>query len=175
VGLHNTLTRRAIALMLVRVKGDAAKDIELLVLRHPRRLLPADAPIDYGEALLNTPRREEGIALLDEAGEMHKRLGADAEARRVQGLLRTVGVRRRWAVATARPVHGWGALTDTERRVARLIARGHANRSAAAELVVSPNAVATHRALRLRRLPRAGCPRQPESRGRSDFASHLNR
>jgi DNA-binding NarL/FixJ family response regulator len=37
-----------------------------------------------------------------------------------------------------------GALTKTERRVALLLADGHTNRAAAAELVVSPHTVAAH-------------------------------
>ena len=60
-------------------------------------------------------------------------------------LLESAGIRRRrWRTATVRPVEGWAALTETEKRVARLIAEGHTNRSAAAELVLSPNTVATH-------------------------------
>ena len=39
---------------------------------------------------------------------------------------------------------GWRSLTKTETRVARLIAEGHTNRSAAAELFVSVNTISTH-------------------------------
>ncbi len=38
----------------------------------------------------------------------------------------------------------WAALTEAELRVARLIAEGHTNKSAAAQLGVSPNTVGTH-------------------------------
>ena len=46
--------------------------------------------------------------------------------------------------ATPRPPTGWAALTATEYRVVELISAGHSNRSAAAELGVSPNTVNTH-------------------------------
>jgi predicted ATPase/DNA-binding CsgD family transcriptional regulator len=63
----------------------------------------------------------------------------------VQRPMQTAGVlRRRWAPARQRPLEGWAALTATEERVARLIAQGHTNRSAAQHLVLSPNTVATH-------------------------------
>jgi DNA-binding CsgD family transcriptional regulator len=59
--------------------------------------------------------------------------------------MQSAGVRRRRLVsATLRPREGWAALTVTEERVARLIAEGHTNRSAAQQLVLSPNTVATH-------------------------------
>ncbi|NUP40081.1 MAG: helix-turn-helix transcriptional regulator, partial [Streptomyces sp.] len=38
----------------------------------------------------------------------------------------------------------WGALTASEKKVARLVAAGHTNRSAADLLVVSPHTVNTH-------------------------------
>ncbi|WP_437023939.1 helix-turn-helix domain-containing protein [Streptomyces bungoensis] len=43
-----------------------------------------------------------------------------------------------------RPVQGWEALTASDVKVARLIAQGHTNRSAADLLVVSPHTVNTH-------------------------------
>jgi DNA-binding CsgD family transcriptional regulator len=58
-------------------------------------------------------------------------------------LLRAAGARRQLD-PPERPTHGWGALTATERRVARLIAEGHSNRVAAAELSISPHTINTH-------------------------------
>lgn len=46
--------------------------------------------------------------------------------------------------AAHRALHGWGALTHTEQRVAALVAEGNTNRSVAAMMIVSPNTVATH-------------------------------
>ncbi|MER6705155.1 response regulator transcription factor, partial [Streptomyces fumanus] len=63
---------------------------------------------------------------------------------RVQNLLRRAGGQARRAPGGPRPAHGWEALTASERKVARLIAEGHTNRSAADLLVVSPHTVNTH-------------------------------
>ncbi len=110
-----------------------------------RQLVRADAAVDLGAMELATGRRDAGAAALDGAWDTYNRLGAHGEARRVQRLLERAGVRRRrWRTTTARPVEGWAALTETERRVARLIADGRTNRSAATELMISPNTVATH-------------------------------
>ena len=111
----------------------------------PRQLVRADAMADLGSAELAHGRRDPAAAALEEAWEIFNRLGADGEARRVQKLLQTTGVRRRrWSTASPRPLEGWDALTDAEQRVARLIADGHTNRSAANELVLGPATVATH-------------------------------
>jgi DNA-binding CsgD family transcriptional regulator/tetratricopeptide (TPR) repeat protein len=110
-----------------------------------RQLVRADAAADLGAMELAAGRRDSGATILDGAWETYTRLGALGEARKVQRLLAAAGIRRRqWRTTTARPLEGWGALTETERRVARLIADGHTNRSAAADLILSPNTVATH-------------------------------
>jgi DNA-binding CsgD family transcriptional regulator len=59
--------------------------------------------------------------------------------------LRDAGIRRpRWAAATTKASSGPGSLTQAEHRVAMLIAAGHTNKAAAAELSVSINTIATH-------------------------------
>jgi DNA-binding CsgD family transcriptional regulator len=63
----------------------------------------------------------------------------------VQQAMRAAGLRRSWrASARPRPCDGWASLTEAEIRVAKLIADGHTNRSAAAQLGVSANTVGTH-------------------------------
>ena len=110
----------------------------------PQPLLLADALTDHGQALLRHGQRDQAIAALDQAGGILIGVGARGEIRRLQAILRSAGVRRRWITSQARPVEGWAALTDAERRVAYLIAQGHTNKSAAAELHLSANTVATH-------------------------------
>jgi DNA-binding CsgD family transcriptional regulator len=78
--------------------------------------------------------------------------GAHAAAARVlrdRGAADAGGPR---AVIRQRPVQGWEALTASEKKVARLIAEGHTNRSAADRLVVSPHTINTHLTSAFRKL-----------------------
>jgi DNA-binding CsgD family transcriptional regulator len=108
----------------------------------PQPLVFADAATAYGLALTRLQRKDEAQAVLAQALDTYRATGAAGEAARVSRLLEG-GVRRR-VRAPVRPEQGWAALTATEKRVARLIADGHTNRSAAAELYLSPHTVNTH-------------------------------
>jgi DNA-binding CsgD family transcriptional regulator len=111
----------------------------------PRPLIRGDALADYGWALIADGQRDAGVAALDAAWDVFNDLGAQFEVQRVQRLLQSLGVRRRrWAATLARPSRGWEALTETEQRVAHLIAEGYTNRAAADKLVSSPHTIATH-------------------------------
>jgi DNA-binding CsgD family transcriptional regulator len=111
----------------------------------PRPSIRATAGLELGRALLADGNREQGVAVLDEAWSTFTSMGAHGRAHAVQLLLQDTGIRRRrWASAPDRPALGWESLTPAEHRVARLIADGHTNRSAAAELVLSANTIATH-------------------------------
>jgi DNA-binding CsgD family transcriptional regulator len=109
----------------------------------PRPLVYADAVADHGQALLRRRQRKHGIAALTEAVDIYQEVGAAGEAHRVRTKLRAAGVKRP-PHRQDRAVAGWAALTSTEKRVARLIADGHTNRSAAAELSISPHTINTH-------------------------------
>lgn len=110
-----------------------------------RPLLPARAEELYGRAELEYGDRSTGVATLERALDTLTALGATAPAAKIQAVLQAAGVRRRrWAAVPARAQEGWEALTPMERRVALLVAEGHTNRSAAAELVVSASTVGTH-------------------------------
>ncbi|MFG1931487.1 AAA family ATPase [Mycobacterium sp. NPDC048908] len=111
----------------------------------PRPLLLADALRDLGSTLLARDRAREAVDALVEAAEIYQRIGAEAGSHTVAKLLRSHGIRGvRINPPVPRPPTGWAALTPTERRVVELISSGHTNRSAAAELGVSPNTVNTH-------------------------------
>ncbi|SNT45650.1 regulatory protein, luxR family [Streptosporangium subroseum] len=81
---------------------------------------------------------------LDQALEGYERIGALWDVARVRARLRALGVRRRHWAQSQRPSFGWDSLTDTERAVAGLIARGMTNRQAAARMFLSPHTVSTH-------------------------------
>jgi DNA-binding CsgD family transcriptional regulator len=100
-----------------------------------RPLVLASALEDAGRTL--------GADCLLEALEHYTATGATVDARRVVRRLRAHGVRRR-LTSEPRPSHGWGSLTESELRVATLVAGGATNRDVAAELVLSPHTVSTH-------------------------------
>jgi DNA-binding CsgD family transcriptional regulator len=109
----------------------------------PRPTMLADAQADYGRELLRRGERRLGLAALREASRRFESVGAFSDAERVQRSLLAAGVRNR-KPQSPRAVEGWESLTPTERKVARLIADGHTNRSAARELALSPNTISTH-------------------------------
>ncbi|MER7406055.1 AAA family ATPase [Streptomyces sp. NPDC000070] len=136
VNSDNTLLERA-----VRILGAG-----------PRPLHLAAASADLGRALLSTG---DGAAIpaLTRAYDVYVKAGASAEADRVRTDLDRAMMRsNRRTPARLRPTQGWDALTASERKVARLIAAGHTNRSAAVALVVSPHTVNTHLASIFRKL-----------------------
>ncbi|MGW1190892.1 ATP-binding protein [Streptomyces sp. NPDC002559] len=124
-----------------------------ILLTGPRPLPLAAASADLGRAL-GTAGDPAATPALTRAHDIYAQAGADAEADRVRDDLehatRRVGRRKRGP--RPRPDQGWDALTASERKVARLIAAGHTNRSAAEALVVSPHTVNTHLASIFRKL-----------------------
>jgi DNA-binding NarL/FixJ family response regulator len=105
-----------------------------------RRLLRARVAEDAGTVVVETDRPQ-GLSLLSAALDLWEEAGADRDAARVRGLLRRHGVRRR---PPHRPAGGWAGLTESETRVARLVAQGWTNRAIADELFLSPHTVSSH-------------------------------
>ncbi|MFD9241208.1 ATP-binding protein [Streptomyces sp. NPDC059556] len=124
-----------------------------ILLTGPRPLPLAAASADLGRALLAAGDAA-ATPTLTRAHEIYAQAGADAEADRVQADLERATSRtgRRSGGRRPRLGQGWEALTASERKVARLIAAGHTNRSAAEALVVSPHTVNTHLASIFRKL-----------------------
>jgi DNA-binding CsgD family transcriptional regulator len=110
----------------------------------PRPLVRAGVHEDYGRALLRGGDPRAGGDHLDQAWALYDEAGAGSARSDVQRVMRAAGLKRAgWRPAAARSVDGWGALTEAERRVARLIGAGHTNKSAAVELGISVNTVGT--------------------------------
>lgn len=86
----------------------------------------------------------EAVNAFDRAMELYDSVGAAWDSARVRSRLRALGVRRRHWQHVPRPATGWDSLTDTEEKVARLVAHGLTNRQVAAELFVSPHTVGFH-------------------------------
>jgi DNA-binding CsgD family transcriptional regulator len=122
----------------------AALELAIETLRSsPRPTMLADAQADYGRELLRRGQRRPGVAALRDAIKLFEAVGAFSDAERAQRSLLAAGVRTHKPHAP-KAVEGWDSLTKTERKVARLIADGHTNRSAAKELALSPNTISTH-------------------------------
>ncbi|WP_264349322.1 MULTISPECIES: helix-turn-helix transcriptional regulator [Streptomyces] len=130
-----------------RSKGDLpmiARSAQILA-RSPRPILSGFGADTYGRALLADGQKAAALEQLDRAWDDYHRMDARVYRAEVECIMRQAGARRaKWAVARNRPDTGWTSLTEAERRVALLIADGHSNRSAAAELGVSVNTVGTH-------------------------------
>jgi DNA-binding CsgD family transcriptional regulator len=95
---------------------------------------------ELAAALLAQQRRpREAHAALDAALNRYRRLGATWDAERATGRLRRAGLRRRRARQA--PGVGWSALTETERRIATLVAAGRSSADIAAELFLSRRTV----------------------------------
>ncbi|MFG1708394.1 AAA family ATPase [Nonomuraea sp. M3C6] len=139
-----------IAITAAHARGILHKDPGALasaVAEQPEPWARASAAEDLGVLLATTPGtsvREQAVNSLDQALDGYQRVGALRDAARVRARLRALGVRRRHWAQPQRPAFGWDSLTDTERAVAGLIARGLTNRQAAGRMFLSPHTVSTH-------------------------------
>jgi DNA-binding CsgD family transcriptional regulator len=111
----------------------------------------AGRPIYRGHALesqaiafAHLGRPAEARAALSEAIVAYDRVEAVWDSHRAESRLRRVGVRRAVRGPHQRAKHGWDALTDTEGKVAALVALGHSNPAIASELFVSRRTIQSH-------------------------------
>ncbi|WP_200214338.1 ATP-binding protein [Micromonospora coerulea] len=151
IGAERNPGVRSFAGLALQVRGVIDGDLAMLaeaveILRAgPRPMLLASALVDHGFALLDVGQHREAVGQLGEAWHFFDKAGNKPALSALQRGLQAAGSRRKPGAATrARPVSGWGALTDSELRVARLIGAGRTNREAGAQLDLSPNTVATH-------------------------------
>ncbi|GAB3160680.1 helix-turn-helix transcriptional regulator [Microbispora hainanensis] len=113
----------------------------------PEPWIRASAAEDLGALLAATSGTDaaaKAVDKLDQALDGYEQIGALSDAARVRARLRALGVRRRHWNQPQRPTFGWESLTETERAVAGLIARGMTNRQIAQRMFLSPHTVSTH-------------------------------
>jgi DNA-binding CsgD family transcriptional regulator len=89
-------------------------------------------------------RTTEARAALAAALDLYDRLDATWDASRARARLREAGIRSRRPVLAQRAKTGWEALTDTERKVAELVAEGYSNPDIAARMFISRRTVQSH-------------------------------
>jgi DNA-binding CsgD family transcriptional regulator len=122
--------------------GDLERAVEHFA-TGPRPLARASALEDLGVARVRAGAVHAAIDAFDGALVLYAGAGAAWDAGRVRSRLRDHGVRRR-LVARERADTGWGAMTDSELAVARLVGQGLTNRDVAERLFVSPHTVSSH-------------------------------
>ena len=111
---------------------------------HRRPWARARATEDAGITISAQQGAAAGQPCLDRALEAYRELGAEHDVARVRSLLRTMGVRHCHWRRRERPVSGWDSLTETERTVSDLVARGLTNREAAEQMFLSSHTIDFH-------------------------------
>jgi DNA-binding CsgD family transcriptional regulator len=104
----------------------------------------ADALEDAGDAWAGQGDRNRATTLLSQAYALYEKFGDAEDLARVRSSLRAAGTRLRHWTHADRPAFGWDSLTDTERRVADLVAQGLSNRQVANRVFLSTHTVAFH-------------------------------
>jgi DNA-binding CsgD family transcriptional regulator len=122
--------------------GDHVR-LERAVALHDDPWARASAAEDLASLAVKLPHKD-AVTWLDLALDAYLTAGAERDAARVRHKLRRLGVRRRHWRATQRPETGWDSLTETERRVAGLVATGLTNRQVAGQMFISTHTVAFH-------------------------------
>jgi DNA-binding CsgD family transcriptional regulator len=99
---------------------------------------------DAGTAWGEQGDRAMAVARLHAAHALYQQLGDTDSLARVRARLRATGVRVRHWRRSDRPAFGWESLTETERRVALLVAQGLTNRQIASRMCLSTYTIAFH-------------------------------
>jgi DNA-binding CsgD family transcriptional regulator len=104
----------------------------------------ASAAEDAGVLHAERNEMQSASAQFTDARAAYQRAGSQRDLDRVRARLRSLGVRDGHGTYPVRPPFGWAGLTDTERRIAELVAEGLTNRQVAEHTFLSPHTVAFH-------------------------------
>jgi DNA-binding CsgD family transcriptional regulator len=107
-------------------------------------LARAQATEDAGLAWAAQGNQSDAVARLREAYAQYEQLGNADGMARIRSRLRAAGIRLHHWKRADRPAFGWDSLTDTERRIADLVAQGLSNRQVGGQMFLSPHTVAFH-------------------------------
>ncbi len=107
-------------------------------------LARAEATEDAGLAWAAQGNQGNAVARLRQAYALYEQLGTVTAMARVRSRLRAAGVRLHHWRRVDKPAFGWGSLTETERRIADLVARGLSNRQVASQVFLSTHTIAFH-------------------------------
>ncbi len=118
--------------------------LEVAASTYAAPLARAKAAEDAGVAWAGQGNRDNAVAWLREAYAQYEQLGTAGAMARVRSQLRAAGVRRNHWKRADKPAYGWESLTETEQRIADLVARGLSNRQVAGRLFLSTHTVAFH-------------------------------
>ena len=109
-----------------------------------QQLQLAEATEDTGIVLAERGDRTAARTHMLDAARLYEQLGAVWDLDRMRAAFRGHGIRTGSRAARRRPAAGWDSLTDTELRVARLVAQGESNPQIAQDLYLSRRTVETH-------------------------------
>jgi DNA-binding NarL/FixJ family response regulator len=109
-----------------------------------RPLYQAYAAENAAVLLARAGRVAEARTELATATDLYETLEARWDSGRAEQRLRQLGVRRTGPNPRRRPKSGWESLTETERKIAALVAEGNSNPAIAARLFISRRTVQSH-------------------------------
>lgn len=118
--------------------------LEAAARQYPQLWSRGSAWEDRGVMCAENGDMPEAARALGDALDAYEEMGAEYDAGRVRSRLRDMGVRRSHWRRVERPVCGWESLTDTELRVAAIVAEGLTNVQVAERLFVSRHTVDFH-------------------------------
>jgi DNA-binding CsgD family transcriptional regulator len=138
--------RRSARFATAILDGDpgALLDVAAAYAAAGRPLLESQAREHAADLLAAAGRAGDARIQLDAAQDCYARLDAVWDAARADARLRAHGIRRGTHGPRRRPKSGWAALTETERKVAALLAEGLSNPDIAARMFTSRRTVQYH-------------------------------